>query len=90
MYNDHIHEMSLDRQMYNPQRSYTYDESKHTIYNPQRCVTNIYKSPKIPSQKGTKLAAYSSSVSEGRDWMALALANHGSCKNGPLRIEPAG
>ena len=30
MYNDHIHEMSLNRQMYNPQQSYTYGESKYT------------------------------------------------------------
>ena len=67
MYNNHIHEMSLNRQMYNPQQSYTYGESNIQIYNPQRCVTNIYKSPKISSQKGTKLAAYSSSVSKGRD-----------------------
>ena len=74
MYNDHIYKTMLNRQMYNPE-----DGS-----------IKIYKTPKeMVAQKCTKLVAYSSSMSEGQDWIALALHSHGSCKNGPPRVEPA-
>ena len=69
-----------------------YNNHTHkTMYNPKDGSNKTYKISKVMvAQKCTKLATYSSFVSEGQEWIALALDNQGSRKNGPPRIEPAG